>query len=68
MSTRPHREDRLRLLDAQEVAEWLGCSLKMVRKLTATRRLPAIKIGSLTRFDPTAISRFIESNRLEERE
>ena len=52
------------LLDAEQVADWLGCSVKLVRKLAAEGKLPVVKVGALTRFDPAEIERFIDSHRV----
>ena len=49
-------ENRIaRLLDSQEMSEWLGCTVKHVRNLVFRREIPFIKVGRLVRFEQGAI-------------
>jgi len=54
-----------RLLTMRQAAEQLGTTERHVRKLWATRRLPAIKVGALVRFDPADLDRWIDAHRVE---
>ena len=48
------------LLSIEEAAEVLGVTPRMIRRLTASRRLPFVKVGRLVRFRETDIGRFID--------
>ncbi len=52
-----------RLLSYEEVAEILGCTPRMVRKLIETRQLDHVKVGRLVRIESAAIERYIDRNR-----
>lgn len=52
------------LLDIEAVAEHLGVSVRHVRRLVAERRIPYMKWGHLLRFDPAAISQWLEEARI----
>ena len=43
------------LLDVNQVAELLGCSVATVERLTRSGSLPSIKIGRLRRYRPNEI-------------
>ena len=51
------------LLDWDAAAHLLSCTPRLVRKLVETRQLDSVKVGSLVRIEPAAISRYIEANR-----
>jgi excisionase family DNA binding protein len=51
------------LLDYDQAAPYLGCTPRLVRKLTETRKLDSVKVGRLVRIEPDAIARYIESHR-----
>jgi excisionase family DNA binding protein len=53
------------LLDCQQVAHLLGCSLRTVRRMCELRRVPFVKVGRLVRFRPADIERYIASNMVE---
>lgn len=53
------------LLDWVGAAEILGCTPRMVRELVETRQIDCVKVGSLVRIEPAAITRYIEANRRE---
>jgi excisionase family DNA binding protein len=48
-----------------EVAEWLGCTERMVWKLKATRQIASVKVGRLVRIRPEAVESYIARNSLE---
>jgi excisionase family DNA binding protein len=50
-----------RLLTAEQLALLMECSKKYVYALVKQRRLPAIRIGSLIRFDPQVTADWLES-------
>jgi len=54
-----------RLLDDQGAADYLGTTRRHVRKLWAERRLPAIKVGRLVRFDQRDLDAYIKARRVE---
>ena len=50
-----------RLLTAAQLAELLTCSAKCIYALVKQGRLPAIRIGSMIRFDPQVTADWIEA-------
>ena len=50
------------LITASETAERLGCTEKMVRKMAGDGRFPSVKVGSLLRFRPIDVDKFVEAN------
>ena len=52
-----HRDDRL--LKAAEVADLLGCSVRLVWTLRSTRKLEAVKVASAIRFRLSDVQRII---------
>jgi len=54
--------DPAALLKADQVAVRLGCSLRLVRQLSADRRIPFVKVGRLTRFKPSDVESYVERN------
>lgn len=66
----PHESDgrqsgRRTLLDLEEAAAYLGTSTRHIRQLWAERRLTAVKVGRLVRFDPRDLDSYIETHRIE---
>ena len=55
---------RLRFLNVEELAGWLGVEVVFVRRLIAERRIPFVKIGRFVRFDPEEIAAWIDSQRV----
>ena len=55
------------LLDIDGVADYLGVSVRHVRRLVAERRIPHIKWGSKLHFDPDEIDAWIDRHRRPER-
>ena len=52
------------LLTIEDVADHLGVSVRHVRRLVAERRIPYVKWGHLIRFDPQAITTWIDGRRI----
>ena len=50
-----------RLLTAEQLALLMECSKKCVYALVKQRRLPAIRIGSMIRFDPQVTADWLEA-------
>ena len=44
-----------RLLDAQEVAEWLGIKEDYVREMGRRGEIPTVRIGKYIRYEPSAV-------------
>ena len=61
-----HRTDetRLRLLDVECVAQWLGVEIAFVRRLVAERRIPFVKLGKYVRFDPDEVAGWLDAQRV----
>jgi excisionase family DNA binding protein len=57
--------DHRRLLTRAEAADYLATTERHVRELWARRAIPAVRVGSLIRFDPCDLDAWIESNRVE---
>ncbi len=55
--------EQLGLLDYDGAAALLACTPRMVRKLAETRQIESVKVGTLVRFEPAAIDRYIEAHR-----
>lgn len=53
-----------RLLTIAEVAEWLGVTIRHVRRLVQERRIPFIKWGHLLRFDPDEVEAWIRRHHI----
>lgn len=49
-------------LDAQEAAEFLGCTVRRIYDLTSQHRLTFYKDGSLLRFLERDLSAYLQSN------
>jgi excisionase family DNA binding protein len=48
------------LLTIEEAAQRLGVTTRMIRRLTASRRLPFVKVGRLVRFRETDIAQCVD--------
>jgi excisionase family DNA binding protein len=62
--TEEHAEDGAelgRLLDTEEAARRLGISPRTVQTWVRQRRIPFVKMGTLTRFRPAALEAWIQS-------
>ena len=53
------------LLDINETAALLGTTVRHVRHLVETRRIPHTKVGVKLRFSPTAIDAWLAANTVE---
>ena len=51
-----------KLLTVKEAAEVLSCSEAAIRKWLYQRRLPAVKVGRLTRIRPSDLEGFLDSD------
>ncbi|SOE12332.1 DNA binding domain-containing protein, excisionase family [Streptomyces sp. 2323.1] len=51
-----------RLLTVQEVAEWLGTTVRFPRRLIEERRITFVKVGRHVRVPESAVAVFIEDN------
>ena len=49
------------LIDAEQAAELLSVHPKTVKRLAAEGRIPAMKIGKLWRFRPSALDSWVQS-------
>ncbi|MFY1672704.1 helix-turn-helix domain-containing protein [Plantactinospora sp. WMMB334] len=52
------------LLTADEVAARLRATPRFVRRLVAERRIAFVKVGRLVRFEASAVTAYIDSNRV----
>ncbi len=52
------------LLDINAVADYLGVTTRLGRRLVAERRIPFLKWGRLLRFDPAEIARWLDEARI----
>jgi excisionase family DNA binding protein len=50
------------LVDITGVANYLGSSVRHMRRLVSERRVPHIKVGGLVRFDLDVIDRWLADN------
>ncbi len=48
-----------RLLDVQEVATFTGLSASTLYTMVSQRRIPYVKVGRLTKFDPALLEEWI---------
>ena len=53
------------LLDTEEVAHWLGTSVRHVQRLVTEKRLPYVKVGHFIRFDSGDVERWIEGQKVD---
>jgi excisionase family DNA binding protein len=54
-----------RLLTVEQAAEWLGTSVRFVRRLISERRIPFIKVGRYVRIAASDVEAFIAAGRVE---
>jgi excisionase family DNA binding protein len=52
------------LVAMEEVARWLGTSVRHVQRLVTERRLPYVKVGHFVRFDPRDVAQWIEAQKV----
>jgi excisionase family DNA binding protein len=55
------------LLDQSALAAHLGITERHVRRLVAERRIPFVKVGRFVRFDPAAVTEWLERSAVEAR-
>lgn len=55
------------LLDQFALAAHLGITERHVRRLVAERRIPFVKVGRFVRFDPAAVTEWLERSTVEAR-
>jgi len=55
-----------RLVDIEGAAEFLGVTVRHVRRLVAERRVPYVKWGSRLHFDPQELEVWIDRHRVPE--
>ena len=53
------------LLGTEEVARWLGTSVRHVQRLVTEKRLPYLKVGHFIRFDSGDVAVWIEAQKVE---
>lgn len=53
----------MQLLDMDAVAERLGVTRRMVRKLWDTRKISGVKVGRCVRFTERDVDEYVERNR-----
>ncbi|SBS70797.1 helix-turn-helix domain-containing protein [uncultured Microbacterium sp.] len=52
----------LRTLSITEAAEATGLTVRMLRGLVSTRRIPYLKVGKLVRFRPSELEAWLAEN------
>jgi excisionase family DNA binding protein len=52
-------------MNYEQASGYLSVTPRMLRRLWAERRVPAVKVGSLVRFDRADLDRYIEASRVE---
>lgn len=55
----------LQMLTIEQLAEWLGITVRHVRRLVAERRIPYYKVGRLVRFDSEEIKAWLGTRRVD---
>jgi excisionase family DNA binding protein len=60
-ASRPPGLTRQRLLDADDIADWLAIPKGAVYRLVRESRLPSIAVGRYLRFDTTALQAWIDA-------
>jgi excisionase family DNA binding protein len=53
----------VKLLDYEELADWLNDSIRHLRRLVQEGRIPYLKVGHFVRFDPDQVRQWLEDNR-----
>jgi excisionase family DNA binding protein len=51
-----------RLVSSAELAELLGCNDTLIEQMARDRRIPAVRIGRLLRFEPAAVLTALRAN------
>lgn len=50
-----------RLIGIKEAARWLGVNETTLYKMTYQRKVPHVKVGRLTKFDPVKLQEWIKA-------
>jgi excisionase family DNA binding protein len=53
------------LLGMEEVACWLGTSVRHVQRMVTERRVPYLKVGHFIRFDSRDVAQWIEAQKVD---
>ena len=53
----------VKLLDYEELADWLNDSVRHLRRLVQEDRIPYLKVGHFVRFDPEQVRQWLADNR-----
>jgi excisionase family DNA binding protein len=53
------------LLGMDEVADWLGTTVRHVQRLVTERRIPYVKVGHFIRFDSRDVTQWIEAQKVD---
>jgi len=56
---------RAPLMDIDGVATALGVSRRHIQRLVSERRIPFLKVGRFVRFDPGALSTWLDQQRVD---
>lgn len=59
------RDGKAPLISVEQLADELGVSVRYVRRITAERRIPYVKVGHLVRFQRDEVQRWVEENRVD---
>jgi excisionase family DNA binding protein len=52
------------LLDCSQLAEFLGVTVRHVRRMIAERRIQYVKVGKFVRFDPADVRTYVLSSKV----
>lgn len=56
------RSQPTKLLDYQQLSDWLNDSVRHLRRLVAENKIPYLKVGHYIRFDPAQIARWLDAH------
>jgi excisionase family DNA binding protein len=57
-----HTDNKARLLDIRDVADYTGLSVHTLYTMVSQRRIPYVKVGRLTKFDRRLLDDWIKKN------
>lgn len=57
-----HKESKLGLVSARELAELLGVPVSWVYRATEAGRIPALRVGRYLKYDPQEVIRACRTN------
>lgn len=52
-----------RLMKPKQAADWLQVSDRTLRTLTKAGKIPAVRVGKQTRFDPDDLRRYVDGSK-----